>query len=118
MSGPSMLPTFSGDASELVVEEMITHTLFPKTFLARGDLITLESPLTRGRLVCKRLIGLPGDFVCIDPTGQYADASEHVRIPKGHVWVCGDNLTASRDSRVYGPVPIGLVKGRIVARVS
>lgn len=41
-----------------------------------------------------------------------------MRVPKGHVWVCGDNLTASRDSRVYGPVPIGLVKGRIVAKVS
>lgn len=118
MSGASMLPTFSDDPSEIVVEEMLTHTLFPNTFLSRGDLITLESPITRGRLVCKRLIGMPGDIICVDPTGQYADPSEHIIVPKGHVWVCGDNPTASRDSRVYGPVPIALVKGRIVARVS
>jgi inner membrane protease subunit 1 len=117
MSGASMLPTFSGDPSEVVVEEMLTHTFFPNAFLNRGDLITLESPVSRGRLVCKRLIGMPGDIVCIDPTGQYADPSEHIIVPKGHVWICGDNLTASRDSRVYGPVPMALVKGRIVARV-
>jgi len=117
MSGPSMLPTFSGDPSEIVVEEMLTHTLFPKTFLNRGDLITLESPIARDLLVCKRLIGMPGDIVCVDPTGQYADPSEHIIVPKGHIWVCGDNLTASRDSRVYGPVPMALVKGRIVARI-
>jgi inner membrane protease subunit 1 len=118
MNGASMLPTFSGDPSEIVVEEMLTHTLFPNNFLNRGNLITLESPISRGRLVCKRLIGMPGDIVCLDPTGQYADPSEHIIVPKGHVWVCGDNLTASRDSRVYGPVPMALVKGKIVARAS
>jgi len=118
MSGPSMLPTFSDDPSEIVIEEMLTHTLFPNTFLTRGDLITFESPITRGRLVCKRLIGLPGDAVCVDPTGQYADSDVHIRVPKGHVWVCGDNMSGSRDSRQYGPVPMGLIKGRIVASVS
>jgi inner membrane protease subunit 1 len=117
MNGPSMLPTFSGDPSEVVLEEMITHTLFPNTFLNRGDLITFESPIIQGRLVCKRLIGMPGDLICVDPTGQYADPNEHIIIPKGHVWVCGDNLTVSRDSRMHGPVPMGLVKGRIVAKV-
>jgi inner membrane protease subunit 1 len=60
---------------------------------------------------------MPGDLICVDPTGQYADPNEYIIIPKGHVWVCGDNLTVSRDSRMHGPVPMGLVKGRIVAKI-
>jgi inner membrane protease subunit 1 len=38
-------------------------------------------------------------------------------VPEGHCWLLGDNLPASRDSRAYGPVPLALVKGKVVARV-
>ncbi len=85
--------------------------------LTRGDLVTFISPLDPGRIVCKRITGLPGDIVCVDPTGTYAPSTEHVVIPKNHIWVTGDNLAWSRDSRVYGPVPMGLLKGRLYARV-
>ena len=85
--------------------------------LSRGDLVTYISPLDPARPVCKRIIGLPGDVVCVDPTGTYAPSTEHVVVPKNHLWVSGDNLAYSRDSRVYGPVPMGLVRGRIYARV-
>lgn len=27
----------------------------------------------------------------------------------------GDNMTVSRDSRDFGPVPLGLVKGKVLA---
>lgn len=37
-------------------------------------------------------------------------------MPEGHCWVLGDNLTESRDSRVYGPLPLGLVSGKVVAK--
>lgn len=40
-----------------------------------------------------------------------------VQVPEGHCWVLGDNQAASRDSRTYGPVPLALVRGRVVARV-
>jgi inner membrane protease subunit 1 len=33
------------------------------------------------------------------------------------MWLQGDNLNVSRDSRDYGPVPLGLVKGRAVLQV-
>jgi len=111
-----MIPTFA-NSGEVVLEELLSLRLFPNS-LTRGDLITVESPLTPGRMICKRLIGLPGDIICVDPTGRLAPSTEHVVIPKGHIWISGDNADASRDSRTYGPVPMALVKGRIVARVS
>jgi hypothetical protein len=39
------------------------------------------------------------------------------QVPKGHVWLEGDNLIVSRDSREYGPVPLALIKGRAVLQV-
>jgi hypothetical protein len=35
-----------------------------------------------------------------------------VQVPEGHVWVAGDSLAYSRDSRFYGPVPMALVTGK------
>ncbi|PPQ72717.1 hypothetical protein CVT26_003012 [Gymnopilus dilepis] len=115
MSGPSMLPTLA-NSGEVIIEDCLTYRLFPHK-LARGDLIILESPIAPGRMICKRIIGLPGDTICVDPTGQYAPSTEHVVVPKGHIWISGDNAAASRDSRMYGPVPIALVKGRLFARI-
>jgi len=40
-----------------------------------------------------------------------------VVVPPGHVWVQGDNMVVSRDSREYGPVPLGAVRGRVVCTV-
>ncbi|TDL28362.1 LexA/Signal peptidase [Rickenella mellea] len=100
VQGPSMMPTFSPNP------EM------------RGDLVVAVSPRDPRALVCKRIIGLPGDVVCVDPTGEYAPSTEHVYVPKGHLWLMGDNASWSRDSRTYGPVPMALIRGIIVARVS
>jgi mitochondrial inner membrane protease subunit 1 len=41
-----------------------------------------------------------------------------IRVPKGHVWIEGDNVVNSIDSRDYGPVPEATLKGRVLARVS
>lgn len=41
-----------------------------------------------------------------------------LQVPQGHVWLQGDNVVNSTDSRNYGPVPAALVKGKVVYRVS
>ncbi|TFK40975.1 peptidase S24/S26A/S26B/S26C, partial [Crucibulum laeve] len=115
MEGPSMLPTLA-DGGELVIEDRLTYRIFPNR-LARGDLVTLISPLDPQRLICKRVIGLPGDVICVDPTGEKAPSTEHVIVPKGHIWLSGDNAAYSRDSRDYGPVSISLIQARLYARV-
>ncbi|TRM61481.1 peptidase S24/S26A/S26B/S26C, partial [Schizophyllum amplum] len=115
MTGPSMLPTFD-HTGEVVIESRLGAPYDRRT-LARGELVSFYSPLHPMRLVCKRVLGLPGDIVCVDPSGMHAPADEHVVVPEGHVWLAGDNLAWSRDSRVYGPVPMSLIAGKIVARV-
>lgn len=111
-----MEPTL-GDRGEWVIENRLSYTLFPNS-IARGDLVTLRSPLDPYRIICKRVLGLAGDVICVDPTGRLAPSTEHVIVPKGHVWISGDNAAMSRDSRQYGPVSVGLIMGKLSARVS
>ena len=113
--GPSMLPTFEM-SGEIAIESILSHRLAPYN-LTRGELVSLKSPWKPNRIICKRIIGLPGDVICVDPTGLKAPSTEHVIIPKGHVWIAGDNLACSIDSRDYGPVSMGLIRGRIIAKV-
>lgn len=42
---------------------------------------------------------------------------QYVTVPLGHVWLAGDNMANSTDSRHYGPVPLGMVRGKVLARV-
>ncbi|KAI8070423.1 mitochondrial inner membrane peptidase complex catalytic subunit [Gongronella butleri] len=107
--GPSMLPSFnmSGD---IVLVDHISPRFKP---LAPGDVIVCWSPAIPGRAVLKRIIGMPGDHICKDPT---IDEPKYIDVPKGHVWVAGDNLSNSTDSRSYGPVPMGLIRGRVIAK--
>ena len=79
---------------------------------------------TRG---CKRIIGMPGDLVCVVSPGKKDEdldkeggdfatfKDEMFRVPEGHCWITGDNLDWSRDSRLTGPVPLALIEGKVRA---
>ncbi|KAL2048214.1 hypothetical protein N7G274_000125 [Stereocaulon virgatum] len=108
-TGPSMLPTISvrGDV-------MYTNKLYTRgNGIKLGDLVDFKHPLVVGEAGCKRVMGLGGDFVCDGEEG----AGRMIQVPEGHCWVLGDNLSASRDSRTYGPLPLALIKGRVTARI-
>ncbi|EKM83720.1 hypothetical protein AGABI1DRAFT_110350 [Agaricus bisporus var. burnettii JB137-S8] len=115
MEGPSMIPTL-GVSGEYVLENRFTPRFFPDR-IKRGDLVVLKSPIMPERIVCKRILGLPGDIVCVDPTGEYAPSTEHVVVPRGHMWISGDNAPLSRDSRVYGPVSMSLIESKLLLRI-
>ena len=75
------------------------------------------------RFICKRVVALPGDIVHvyhhystteINSNKQYYDTHN---IPKGFIWLEGDNPTWSIDSRSYGAVKSDLVVGQVLAQV-
>jgi len=122
-----MLPTLRA-RGDWILHDRISHRVFGLGSLARGSLIVYTSPLDRTRAVCKRLIGLPGDVICIDPYPDPEDLEEeelrnsktlqHIVVPEGHFWAQGDNRTLTRDSSTYGPVPFGLLRGQARAILS
>jgi signal peptidase I len=114
------------------------RVLLPYREVGAGDVVVFRSPVEVGKDLVKRAIGLPGDTVRIQgdrlarngellaepyaryerPRGQAGageggeDAWGPVTVPRGTFLALGDNRDDSRDSRVFGPVPFGQVKGR------
>ena len=111
--------------------------LFQWNHPKRGDVIVFIFPSDRSKDFIKRVIAIEGERVDIvkdkvlingkeieDPWGVYADRPdwtrfpgstgryEHVVVPKGHVFVLGDNRDNSADSRVWGFVPLNDIKGK------
>lgn len=110
-----MYPTLSHRGSYILHSPLALKLSQP----ARGELVTATSPFDPSHQVLKRVIGVGGDEILVDPTGERGAerAEQWITVPRGYVWLAGDNASNSTDSRDYGPVPLGLVKGKIVARV-
>jgi inner membrane protease subunit 1 len=50
----------------------------------------------------------------VDPRLEH---QKYIRVPEGHAWIIGDNLSHSQDSRRWGPVPLAMIRGKVVGRV-
>lgn len=133
----------------------------------RGDIVIAKSPIEPEMMVCKRIVGLPGDKIYMKPRINFnpfgnskseveqpfkddelkdimpfadveeddafdTNKSKHINnqessmrtfrsrviiVPKGHLWIEGDNSDNSIDSRTYGPVPMGLIQSRAAVRL-
>lgn len=110
--GASMLPTLQvlGD------NVLIARSYRRGRGVQVGDVVSFASVIKPGERVIKRVIGLPGDWVLRD-TPPGSSSSKMLQVPDGHCWLVGDNLEYSRDSRHYGPVPLALIYGKVVAVV-
>jgi signal peptidase I len=96
--------------------------------IARGDLVAFEMGAgDERRILLKRVAGLPGDTIAIDngavtvnrvpfsaASNETLDRSNlaPLTVPKGDLYVLGDNRAQSVDSRSFGPIPIAAVIGR------
>ena len=129
--GESMVPAFQD--GQVFVMSAIRHG----DSLHRGDVVVLRW----GReTYIKRVRGLPGDHLWgvdwqeLDGNPDYLISSAkelarvrrqiraypavgrlvEVRVPPGTVFVVGDAANTSYDSRQFGPVPLGRIRGRVI----
>jgi len=134
------IPSASMENTLLVGDRVLVNELVPGVVpVQRGDVVVFQDPggwlgPGLGDDLIKRVIGLPGDTVsCCDTLGRLSvnghpvDESYvvlqpgsdrvslqdfSVTVPKGQLWVMGDNRYDSADSRAHGTVPVSDVVGR------
>lgn len=136
----SMIPTFLEGDRVLVekfaygVRNPVTNGVWVETGRpARWDVVVFKAPKDPGKDFVKRVVGLPGETVALeggrlfidgretaDPYAHYDNASVPMaarnfgpmRVKEGEYLMMGDNRDNSSDSRVWGTVGFGLLKGK------
>ena len=121
----SMVPTLMvGD--RVLVNRLTYHFREPK----RGDVVVFHSAQLSEDLI-KRVVAVGGDTVEVKAGALYLNGQRQVEpklfeqniqgtfpvimVPKGYVFVMGDNRNDSEDSRVFGPVDVKTILGRAFA---
>jgi signal peptidase I len=116
------------------------RALLPMRGIRRGDIVVFKYPDEPERDFIKRVIGLPGESIELrnkkvyvngqaldEPYVHFLDTAHNaqevtsfdvrerygpVTVPAGHYFVMGDNRDNSQDSRYWGFLPRGYIKGK------
>ncbi|KAF2970034.1 hypothetical protein GQX73_g3495 [Xylaria multiplex] len=137
--GPSMMPTFLATNEWFVTDKRYRRGRGVQV----GDCVVYSIPVKPGEEGLKRVMGMPGDYVLlnsppssavhtlydsseggaggsvgVDRVGRGVGTENMIQVPKGHCFIVGDNLPWSRDSRDFGPIPLALIKGKVIAKGS
>ena len=110
--GPSMLPTLNRSGDFVLVEQLSVMA----DNIRRGDIVISKSPTNPRHTVCKRVLGRGGDVIAVPKAGSFG-GTQRVEVPSGHLWLQGDNKDNSTDSRDYGPVPYGMLRGKVFLKL-
>lgn len=127
----------------LINQESMEPTLYPndRTIVTKfvywysapkpGDIIIIVPPgINDGRDFVKRIVAAEGDLVQVKDgklfvngklseddyktmPGDYSNSGP-IKVPKGNVFVLGDNRPVSQDSRWFGPVPKKNIIGKVM----
>ena len=128
----SMAPTL-----EVGDRLMVAKLAFRVGQVDRGDLVVFNRPqsIKNSQLkdFVKRVVALPGEqvqaingVVYVDnlplpekylPENSMTTDFGPVDVPKGQIFVMGDNRSNSRDSRSFGAIDVGLLVGEVFARI-
>jgi signal peptidase I len=120
VSGPSMRDTlFTGD--QVIVDKLVYYISDPKP----GEIVVFRAG---DRDLIKRVVAVAGDTVEARNNQLYVNGKKieepylsknaktadfgPVKVPKGYIFVLGDNRQNSTDSRILGPIPLSNVIGR------
>lgn len=97
-----------------------------------GQVVLLETE--DGTLAVKRVVGLPGDQIQVTPDGHLTRNGQTVTepyasyavqdnstwisfpyvVPEGSVFCMGDHRSVSKDSRIWGGVPLEQLRGMVL----
>jgi len=126
VSGLSMVPNLH-DRDRLLVNKIVYHLHTPQ----RGDIVVFAYPRDTTRDFVKRVIGRPGDTVEVRGGRVYINGAQldepyikdfggpdqpSLVVPPDTIWVLGDNRPYSDDSRIFGPVSLKLLSGKVFFR--
>lgn len=127
----SMEPTLRPGDRVLLRRTQLSRDDLRRT-LRRGDIVVFESPTSSRTLLIKRVVALPGETIelhhgilAIDdtmivtenwlddaPRADVLDADvPATKLGRRELYVLGDNRADSVDSRTFGPIDIGDVRG-------
>jgi len=120
----SMSPTLVG--GDMLFADMNYNCPTCLTSIKRGDVAIFVYPNNRTQYFVKRIVALPSDTIEIAAGeliingesapdrfgGDLTVNMDERTVAPGHVFVLGDNRTASRDSRQFDDVPLSDVVGR------
>ncbi|KAI1108622.1 peptidase S24/S26A/S26B/S26C [Nemania sp. NC0429] len=145
-SGPSMLPTFLvaddwfvtdkrcrrgrgvrvGDCVVYAIPVKPGQDGVKRVLGMPGDYVLLNSPPSSAVLAMLDVDGGgegavavgEGGGLGVDRVGRRVGSDNMIQVPKGHCYIVGDNLPWSLDSRDFGPIPLALIKGKVIAKAS
>jgi signal peptidase I len=124
----SMEPTLRS-GSTLLIDRFSLHLRDPR----RGEVVVASDPRT-GEPIVKRVVAIGGDSVAIEDgvlivngaaVAEPSIDNENMEgyffgpdvVPAEHVFVLGDHRSESSDSRLFGPIAVDDVDGRMVATI-
>jgi len=104
----------------------------------KNDIIAFESPMEAGKMLVKRIIGMPGDKIKIEKNKIYVNdkritedylidygidadftklgTHSELVVPDNSYFVMGDNRFNSSDSRSFGTISKESVTGKVILR--
>lgn len=109
VQGNSMTPTLKSGQRLLATKvPLIVHSV------RDGDIVVIGDP-SDGYIV-KRVYKSENEVVdtIYSPVGSASGIKQPYTVPAGEVFVLGDNLEGSEDSRIFGPVPISQIAAKVV----
>lgn len=133
VSGESMEPTF--ETGQYLIVDQLSYRF---SDLERGDVVVFKLPQNdSNKHLIKRLIGLPGESIKIESSFVYVKkvgSDEYEMLEEDYIkyhsnesvmfdigldeyFLMGDNRNNSLDSRFFGPVKEGFIRGKALVRL-